>query len=976
MSYEKFKKTIVSIELIKFMCHSHLLISLRKPLTIVSGCNGSGKSAVMVGIGLVLGQRAHSLERGSSFKDLIKSGESNAIVRVVLENHKGFKREFFKERIIVEKRIGMRSATISIMNGERRIWSMRREDLELVLEFFSLRFENPLNFLSQEQSKRFLSTMNPEMLYELFMQGTEMAEVCKLNDESMGNVKTMRARIGLVDEELREIEKQIKDEESRLEIIKNVKTMARTIAELEDEMAWAKVNERRIEVERCFKKFQSKQEEIDRDNAKLEELFQAIRDGREKLAMVESEEMEKKRSRDKRKEEIDSAIGKLRMKYREIENDCLELRETRDFKSRIAMDFEKQDGVVKGLLPQLEERYNKVSSEIESLNERMEKLAVEGEECRKRAREEEDVLSERQSNILHLRKQIEFYSKNDQNSFFGPNFGGVIDEISKTRFNEKVVGPIGFEVKLKDPRWSKAVSIVLNNTLSTFIVMNKMDKDILLRIFRKHKVDFPISALSTRAPEVIKYKRNEKYKTVLDVLEIRNPCVANYLIITASIEQTILVEGRKEAYEIIRSRPGFVECAYTKNGDKIRLVGGSMSDFVTRGVDRFYFENTREKLERCKTEMKRLMEEKLEKSWGKKLEEIRDEMGKVNEEIEHRRRVCKSLEAEMEQEKQIHDAQMEIMHSDEIYEEIKSLEHQISLLEKKQDEINEEIGALEREQREIKEYKIVSTENLRQDICRNKAEASKIERKIDLCRLDALRLKEEHLKEMEAYSLEKRRLVENGKKEIDSRPEDEIRKDIIRIKAQIDMCKEVEDEKKTLATVECLRKMKNVKKDLLDEYKEKIESILSDVESRITKRDAMRNEIARNAALEFSRLTRIRGYEGVLEFDHEKKRLDVKMKVHGQSEAGSRSMLSGGERSFASVSLILSLWPSLSCPIKVLDEFDVFMDNLNRKQAIRMLLDFFKESGFQGILITPLGVEDLFEDFCDVIVLEKPDKGE
>lgn len=975
MSYGKFKKTMVSIELIKFMCHGHLLVNLRKPLTIVSGCNGSGKSAVMVGIGLVLGQRAYSLERGGSFKDLIKSGESSATVRVVLENHKGFKKEFFKERIIIEKRLGMRSATISIMNGERKVWSMRREDLELVLEFFSLRLENPLNFLSQEQSKRFLNMMNPEMLYELFMQGTEMAEICRLNDESMGNVKMMRERISLVGKELEEIEKQIKDEESRLEVINNVKAMENAIVDLEDEMAWAKVNERRMEMEKLFKRFQSKQEEMDKDHERLEELSQMIKEAREKLVMIESEEVERKRSRDRRREEIDGAISKLRMKYREIENDCSELKEAEDFKSRIAMDFEDQDGIVKNLVPQLEERHRKASSEIESLNVTMERLAMESEECRRKAREEEEILSERQNNILHLKKQIEFYSKNDQNSFFGPNFSSVINEISRTRFNGKVVGPIAFEIKLKEQKWSKAVSIVLNNTLSTFIVMNKLDKDILLRIFRKYKVDFPISTLSTKVPEVIKYKKNERYKTVLDVLDIRSSFVTNYLIITTSIEQTILIEGRKEAYEVIRSRPGFVECAYTRNGDKIRLVGGSMSDFVTRGVDRFFFENTHEKLERCKAEMKRLVEEKAEKSWGKKLEEIRNEVGKVNEEIELRRRVCKSLEVEMEQERQIHDAQMEIMHSDEIYEEIKNLKHQISLLKKKQEEITQEIETLEIEKKEIKEYKVPNTESLRQEICRSKAEVSRIERKIDLCRIDTIKLKEEHAKYAEDYNMEKRVLVEDGKEEIEARSEDEIRRDIIHIKAQIDMCKEVEDEKKTLTMVEHLRKMKEMKEGLVDEYKEKIENSLSDVRLRIIKRDAMRNEIARNATSEFSRLTRIRGYEGILEFDHEGKRLDVKMKVHGQTEAGSRSMLSGGERSFASVSLILSLWPSLSCPVKILDEFDVFMDNLNRKQAIKLLLGFFKENGTQGVLITPLGVEDLFEDFCDVIVLEKPNKG-
>ncbi|KAK0039181.1 Rad18-like recombination and DNA repair protein [Biomphalaria pfeifferi] len=251
---EVFEGLIASVELINFMCHSHLVLNLNRQITVVAGRNGSGKSAVMIAIGLALGQRAQHLERGNSLKELIKSKESIAVVRVVL-NNKGFKRDFFKDRIVVEKRISAKSSTTSVMNGERKVWSTKKDDLEMMLDFLSLRLDNPLNFLTQEQAKRFLNVSRPEMLYELFMRGTEIADVCQLNEESMKSAEAMTERIDGIEKELRALEKKTSEENHRLSMINCIKAMESELRALEEEILWARLSVKRKDMEESFKRF-------------------------------------------------------------------------------------------------------------------------------------------------------------------------------------------------------------------------------------------------------------------------------------------------------------------------------------------------------------------------------------------------------------------------------------------------------------------------------------------------------------------------------------------------------------------------------------------------------------------------------------------------------------------------------------------------------------------------------------------------
>ena len=65
--------------------------------------------------------------------------------------------------------------------------------------------------------------------------------------------------------------------------------------------------------------------------------------------------------------------------------------------------------------------------------------------------------------------------------------------------------------------------------------------------------------------------------------------------------------------------------------------------------------------------------------------------------------------------------------------------------------------------------------------------------------------------------------------------------------------------------------------------------------------------------------------------------------------------LSGGERSYTTLCLLLAMGKNVNCPFRVMDEFDVFMDAQNRKIAMTQMLNAAEadKNTKQFIFITP-----------------------
>ncbi|KAL1408182.1 hypothetical protein Q8F55_004987 [Vanrija albida] len=159
--------------------------------------------------------------------------------------------------------------------------------------------------------------------------------------------------------------------------------------------------------------------------------------------------------------------------------------------------------------------------------------------------------------------------------------------------------------------------------------------------------------------------------------------------------------------------------------------------------------------------------------------------------------------------------------------------------------------------------------------------------------------------------------------------------------------------------------------------------------TRLDRWDDLRQHICARASVYFADNMYKRRYHGKLKFDHERSKLEITVETGGNEKRVHAaaplvykkiSSLSGGEKSYTTVSLLLALWELSPTAIRCLDEWDVFMDMVNRQIAAKLLIEGAREGqSKQFLLITPQtlsGVPSNMGPDSKVIVLKDPERGQ
>lgn len=162
---------IRAIYLENFLCHSRLSFTFGPNMNFIIGHNGSGKSAVLTALVVVLGGKSNSTGRGSGVKDFVKSGTDRALVRVTIRNDGSdpFKFDEFGESIDIERSITKEGQTQYKIKGHTRqkalTGKIARTTLGHILDHYDIQVDNPMTVLNQDQSRHFLANADEGKKY-------------------------------------------------------------------------------------------------------------------------------------------------------------------------------------------------------------------------------------------------------------------------------------------------------------------------------------------------------------------------------------------------------------------------------------------------------------------------------------------------------------------------------------------------------------------------------------------------------------------------------------------------------------------------------------------------------------------------------------------------------------------------------------------------------------------------------------------
>ncbi|XP_012283644.1 structural maintenance of chromosomes protein 6 [Orussus abietinus] len=1019
---------IMRVFMRNFMCHDAMEIVFNPNINFIVGRNGSGKSAVLTALTVGLGARASITSRGTSIKEFIKKGKNSATVEITLFNTgpSAYKQEEYGDCITVVRTIGA-SSVYKLKNWRGEVISTRRDELDRIICRMNIQVDNPISVLNQDISRTFLVTADPREKYRLFMKATQLDVIGDNYKRAYDLSENAQRHLNDAKERLTESKHQVDNLEKNLKELESVDESIKEYDRLQHELQWCvtAAEERKLEqlkknlrvaeekVKAVIDKKQHRDSRIRELNNKIQELNKTVKSLEHKLTTS--------------LKEVDAA------KQRLTESTDIHANKTRDWKTarttldRLQEDMKKLTVEIQQLegggdqqdkrqqIKQTVSKYMQQLDEVEAMlrTKQTDQMHLEADKVRLQ-QDERSTFNDREqchARAQKIQRELSNLKQDTDNTLmiYGGNMPHLVNRIQqefrKGRFKEMPRGPIGSYVKLKDPTWAAAVEDYIGaGSLRSFCVDNQNDAKTLTNIMREVLRNEPmphvicskffhqvhnVSRKSTGAPE---------YSNLLDVIEVSDPIVANCLIDQREPECTLLIPTNEEACNIMsnfKKVPPNCARAITKNADlffpdpNYRSYGGKP------GLRAKY-------LQASTAETIRMLEEDLVAAQ----EELNSALDANKAVRERQQRNAMDLKTAVDQVTKLRSMQTKLRSNIEaLNDECESIQPPGSLqvFKSELEELEKTaVGVREKEKRllekveeakktlRIQEVDVQKHESAAQEIRSRIASiedeirglnAEKGEINTDIRTDQELKTAEaavqKYIADVEVQNRVVEKAVDDASKRCDRIETQRSMETIKEEAAQLKMY--IEYAKKNIGTKEQLKRDLKVKKSKYLEamqFATKVERTNNKHLRRLVNRKKMYHEmkelIGEKVQEAFKNVLSLRQYKGGIQIDHSSRVLHLEVSAENDAPRPTNDArcLSGGERSYSTVAFILALWECTGLPFYFLDEFDVFMDKVNRKVIMDILMDHARShQRSQFTFLTPLDTSSIVGD--ELITIHK-----
>jgi chromosome segregation ATPase len=632
-------------------------------------------------------------------------------------------------------------------------------------------------------------------------------------------------------------------------------------------------------------------------------------------------------------------------------------------------------------------RHKEVETESENARQRVPGINQTISDASKESQTIEKYIVQKQDEIKATQNRIKELERGQGSLYDGyekqvPNLLRMIEH--DAGFDHKPIGPIGAHVQVKKPVWSPILERTFGETLNGFVVTSKRDQQRLRDMMKKLGLNrCPIFIANLRPIDTSRTEPDENFDTILRILKIDHPLVRSQLIINHRIEQTILVETKQDADRImvVGAAPprNVAACIHLFKergfgwGVRVMANANRITSSPIRPPDRNQKPRLRsDSLQETSVQNERMKHLELE------LGELGQQKQKQQQIIQQGRRDLAEAKKTMDANKQrLREVKVEI---DEIQQELDSFDGADGRLEVLREDLKKvqedydfhggQYGALTlrklEQNKRVEELKAVvksEKKNMREFEARLKKAEDKVKRCTDSRSISVQKKNEAHdnlrIAQNEKAKLEgKRAKLEETVREYTEAASEACPQrahvgegetyEALLTKYESLRSTLKERERRRGTTDEQVISRANTAKADLEQLKKEIELVKTAnkgfkelLNNRLEKWRMFQRYISSNSRANFMFLLSERDFRGRLILDHEAHTLEVQVepdKTRKNAAARNTKTLSGGEKSFSSICLLLAIWEAMGSPLRCLDEFDVFMDNVNRAISTNMLV--------------------------------------